>query len=88
MDSDDFHTMKAKVEAGLNQARKLVGDMPAMLELIDSLERTWDSKASQLLIIVVGLSAFRFRNREQTIKALEDIRFQIEAGKFVAMRDN
>ena len=69
-----------KVKEGLRIARESVDD-EALLKLCDDLEFTWQSLCSNLIIVSVGLSAMRYRTREQIKEQLLDYLNSIQSKK-------
>lgn len=72
--------MEEKVREGLRIAREAVDD-EALLRLCDELEYTWQHLCANLIIVSVGLSAMRYRTREQIREQLRQYLESIKSAK-------
>jgi len=77
---DSITQMEEKVREGLRIARESVED-EALLKLCDDLEYTWQHLCANLLIVAVGLSAMRYRTREQIAEQLRQYLESIRSAK-------
>lgn len=65
--ADTIDTLREKVERGVQIGREHLADHPDLLAIMERSYSEWENYASQLLINSVGLSAMKFRSKEQTI---------------------
>lgn len=72
--------MAERVKEGLRIAREAVED-EALLKLCDDLEYTWETLCSNLIIVGVGISAMRYRTREQITEQLRQYLMTIKSTK-------
>ncbi len=72
--------IEQKVKEGLRIARESVED-EALLKLCDNLEYTWETLCSNLIIVSVGLTAMKYRSREQIREQLEQYLKSIQSTK-------
>jgi hypothetical protein len=79
--SDTIEDMTEKVRAGLDQAREAVSGDERLEKLVEDLQKTWDRHVAQLLILAVGLSAFRFRDEKTTVVLLAQMAEAFETRK-------
>lgn len=77
---DNITQMEEKVREGLRIAREAVDD-EALLRLCDELEYTWQHLCANLIIVSVGLSAMRYRTREQIREQLRQYLESIKSAK-------
>jgi hypothetical protein len=77
---DSITQIEEKVREGLRIARESVNDK-ALLKLCDDLEYTWQYLCANLLIVSVGLSAMRYRTREQIGEQLRQYMESIKSAK-------
>ena len=75
-----INEMEEKVKEGLRIARESVEDQ-ALLKLCDDLEYTWETLCANLIIVGVGLSAMRYRTREQIGAQLRQYQDSIKSTK-------
>lgn len=72
--------MDEAVRAGMAVAREAIKDDPELIDLHDKPLFTWSKLASQVIIVAVGLSAFKTRSPEQTIIELTEYNRMMKAG--------
>jgi hypothetical protein len=77
---DTLTQMEEKVREGLRIAREAVDD-EALLKLCDDLEYAWQHLCANLLIVGVGLSAMRYRTREQIGEQLRQYLESVKSAK-------
>lgn len=69
--------MDRAVHAGLAAARQVV-DTTDLDEMLNELEQTWESVKTDFLALAIGLSAFHYRTKKQTVLQLERWKAQVE----------
>ena len=69
--SDTIATMTTKVQDSLLRLKKICGDRPDLLKIIDQLAYAWDHAASELIMLAVGIHSFKYRDNETSIALLE-----------------
>jgi hypothetical protein len=73
-DQDTLTEFNDKVQRGLYRSALVAGEDMRLTEVVSYLTKTWNYLYTSLLDVGIQVHAMNFRNDEEVIKALEEIR--------------
>lgn len=76
----DPHTLEEianKVQAGLEEARRVANGSPHLLQAVDDLESLWRGSRDQFIVLSVGLHSLSYRDDAQILGQLSQYHQQL-----------